>query len=127
MLQHEDGFASGLRVATEYLSASLPFPVRHAERDLRPKATDKAVSLVLILLEFVRRLLETPYAWLMSLLSLGLWALLIGAALVAGTAGALGASHVEKQLDEAMQGMRTIKRMWDKSAGKKVPEKRKLP
>ncbi|KAK4046043.1 hypothetical protein OIV83_006414 [Microbotryomycetes sp. JL201] len=88
--RHEDGFASGLRVAKEYLNADLPFDVRHAERDLPSGFPDQAMSFVVNVLEQLRRMLEIPFAGVLFALTVALTALELGLSASAGAMNALG-------------------------------------
>lgn len=110
--QHEDGFASGLRVATEHLSATLPFPLQHAERSLTLTTSDRIITIILSVLESVRRILATPFAWLMAALVLGLGLLdaVLGAA--GGLLLAFNKPQRKMQLENVQEGLRDVKALW---------------
>jgi hypothetical protein len=57
---HEDGFTSGLKIATEIFGATPPFPVRPASRDIQREPVARAV---VWRAEAVRRWIEGSRAW----------------------------------------------------------------
>jgi len=121
-LQHEDGFASGLRVANDYLSATLPFPLRHAERSLTTTPTDRLISLFLTVGEAVRRLLEMPFTWLLLVLVFGLALLDATLGAVGGILAASDQPERRKQIEQAQGGLREVRALWEKSAGRQQPQ-----
>lgn len=124
-LQHEDGFASGLRVANDYLSATLPFPLRHAERSLISTPTDRLVAVVLAVGEAVRLLLERPFAWFLLVLIFGVALLDATLGAVGGILAATDQPERRKQVEVAQDGLREVRALWEKSAGRKQSQKLK--
>lgn len=95
MLQHEDGFSSGLRVAAEHLGAKPPFHIRHAERDLTQSVSDKILALCLGLAESCRRPLAMPFHWCLTVLIVIMAVAEIGLGIVVGALDAVGAERAK--------------------------------
>lgn len=123
--QHEDGFASGLRVASSYLGASPPFEIKHAERDLTSTRSDAAVFTFLTLGESLRRILEKPFSWL--LLALVLASTLADGVLNAlgGVLQAMGQKDLEKRIGRVRRGLREVELLWHESMTDKTVVKAK--
>ncbi|KAM0750172.1 FAD/NAD(P)-binding domain-containing protein [Meredithblackwellia eburnea MCA 4105] len=66
---HEDGFTSGLNIATKILGAEPPFAIASAERDL-PAPTPR-LSTVIHTIEKIREWSESPWEWFMVIM--GFW------------------------------------------------------
>ncbi|KAJ9101757.1 hypothetical protein QFC21_003096 [Naganishia friedmannii] len=59
---HEDGFASGLKIAAEIFGATPPFPIRPASRDIQKEPIARAV---VIRVEAIRQWIEESGSWTM--------------------------------------------------------------
>jgi predicted NAD/FAD-binding protein len=57
---HEDGFTSGLKIATEIFDAKPPFPVRPASREIKKEPMARAVVMHA---EAARKWMESSVAW----------------------------------------------------------------
>ena len=66
---HEDGFTSGVRLASEYFGARLPFDIRSPDRPAALSLTQVAAECVMRLLEPIRRV----FAFFLFSILLGLW------------------------------------------------------
>lgn len=113
--QHEDGFASGLRVAAKYLDASPPFEIKHAERDLTSTSSDRAVATFLHYGESLRRALETPFLWLLLALVVAVTLLEGFMSAFGGALEAVGQGSVEKRIGGAQSKLREVKKVWQGS------------
>ncbi|GAA99451.1 uncharacterized protein L969DRAFT_47250 [Mixia osmundae IAM 14324] len=128
---HEDGFTSGLRVATTYLGVKPPFEIRSAERQTRSDALSEAGKLIIECLDFGRRLLEpffvaamimlvfTALAWEHVLMPLEL-------ALRRTTSIAPGILSRRREraagtLRESRQLIRQLRKYWATAAGRPNP------
>ncbi|KAM0789863.1 hypothetical protein ACM66B_006709 [Microbotryomycetes sp. NB124-2] len=109
---HEDGFASGLRVATKYLDAKLPFEVRHAERDPPNGRADSAMSVVVDVLERLRRVLETPFIAVLFALSFALVMLELGLSMSLGAMNAAGIDGPRKRALHAKDAVSRVATTW---------------
>lgn len=57
---HEDGFTSGLKIATEIFNANPPFPVLPASREIKKELVAREVVMYV---EAARRWMETSIVW----------------------------------------------------------------
>lgn len=57
---HEDGFTSGLKIATDYFNASPPFPIRPASREIHKEPLARAIVMQL---ELARAWAERSVVW----------------------------------------------------------------
>ncbi|KDE07152.1 hypothetical protein MVLG_02556 [Microbotryum lychnidis-dioicae p1A1 Lamole] len=69
---HEDGFASGLRIAVDHLGAQSPFPIRHAERDLNLSRTDRYLNYTFSRIDSLARIFSFPATVFLFVLMIGL-------------------------------------------------------
>ncbi|SCV74586.1 BQ2448_7615 [Microbotryum intermedium] len=89
---HEDGFASGLRIAADHLGAQSPFPIRHAERNLNLSRTDRCLNYAFSRFDSYARILALPATILLFVLviALGITKTILGALGVRSVAAVVG-------------------------------------
>lgn len=102
---HEDGFTSGLKIATEIFNAKPPFPVRPASREINKEPMARAVVMHA---EAARKWMESSVAWT---LMVGIMVMLLSLLEQLFSAGSL---------DKWAHQVRDIRGFWeDAPAGKK--------
>lgn len=120
IVQHEDGFASGLRITTDYLSATPPFALQSAERVVPNTTSDALLQLVLVVLNAILGLFNTPFALVMGVMVAMVEIVDQWWDVVDGLMGESSAADVEDRKEVLSE----VRKMWahggGKSGGKKV-------
>ncbi|KAJ9116963.1 hypothetical protein QFC22_004621 [Naganishia vaughanmartiniae] len=104
---HEDGFASGLKIAAEIFGATPPFPIRPASRDIQKEPFARAVVLQV---EAVRQWVEGSVVW-----ALFVWFVVMFFQMLAQVLSAAG-------MDKWAHEMNVVRGFWQEAG---IPAKRK--
>lgn len=118
-LQHEDGFASGLRIATDYLDAIPPFPLKSPQRDLTTTKTDSIVLTALNVTDsFAKTALALPARWLLITILIFATFASFGLLILERLSSRFRLSEgVQGRIQSVRGGLVEVRGVWERSLG----------